>query len=207
MFTARGMDVTDNQHFMKNLHNKTVCNVGCIGVGNYKPTFNGKRTKANEVWKDMLQRCYKYIEINPTYKDCSVVEEWHNFQNFAAWFEENYVEGFELDKDILVKRNKIYSPETCCFVPKKINYLFIKCNKTRGLYPIGVSLVHNRFQTTIRKNGKTINLGRFNTIEEAFKAYKIAKEQYIKEVAEKWKSQITEKVYQAMYNYQVEIID
>jgi hypothetical protein len=76
----------------------------------------------------MMMRCYslKWSSKFPTYKDCIVDERWHNFQIFGEWFEENYVEGFELDKDILGKSSKIYSPETCCFVPQEINLMFTK---------------------------------------------------------------------------------
>jgi hypothetical protein len=192
---------------MKDLYNKTVYGIGYIGEGNYKITVNKQRTNISNTWKNMLQRCYKGLKTHPSYIGVTVCNEWHNFQIFANWFQQNSVEGFVLDKDILIKGNKIYSPETCAFVPEEINYLFLKCNKKRGVYPIGVSLVHNKFQVTLRKNKKTFNLGRFNTIEEAFQVYKDAKEQHIKEVADKWKDFIDPRVYQAMYNYKVEITD
>jgi hypothetical protein len=192
---------------MKNLYNKTVYGVGYIGNGSHKITVNAQRTDASNAWKNMIQRCYKGLESHPSYNKVFVCEQWHNFQNFAKWHEENYIEGWQLDKDILVKGNKIYCPQTCAFVPPEINYLFVKCNKKRGEYPIGVSLVHNRFQATLRKNGKTFNLGRFNTPEEAFESYKGAKEKYIKDIANKWKNEVTEEVYQALVNYIVEITD
>jgi hypothetical protein len=192
---------------MKDLYNKTVYGIGYIGEGNYKITINKQRTNISNTWKNMLQRCYKGLKTHPSYIGVTVCDEWHNFQNFAEWFQQNHIKGFVLDKDILIKGNKIYSTKTCCFVPEEINYLFLKCNKKRGVYPIGVSLVHKKFQVTLRKNRKTFNLGRFNTIEEAFQVYKVAKEQYIKEVADKWKEFIDPRVYEAMYNYQVEITD
>ena len=93
----------------------------------------------------MLTRCYsdKYKKKKPTYEDCKVYEELLNFQNFAKWDSENYyeIEGETmcLDKDILVKHNKIYSPETCVYVPNTINVLFTKSDKIRGNTPIGVN--------------------------------------------------------------------
>lgn len=196
---------------MKDLYKKTVYGIGFIGEGDYKITIDNQRTNISNTWKNMLQRCYKGSQTHPSYEGIVVDEKWHNFQNFAKWFEDNYnpetMKGWHLDKDILIKNNKIYSPETCVFVPSEINYLFIKCNKKRGVYPIGISFVHNRFQVTLRKNGKTYNLGRFKTIEESFKIYKEAKESYIKEIANKWKLLIEPKVYEALYNYQVEITD
>lgn len=80
----------------------------------------------------MLERCYsaRYQERKPTYKGCSVCDEWLNYQNFAKWYDDNYYEIkgeiMCLDKDILVKGNKIYSPENCVFVPNYINVLFAR---------------------------------------------------------------------------------
>lgn len=157
----------------------------------------------------MLSRCYdkKYQEKQPAYIGCYVDNYLLGFQNFAKWFEENYNEGFHLDKDILVKGNKVYSPQTCCFVPQEINKLFTKSTKLRGNLPIGVSKLGSRFVAQVNINGKRIHLGCFTTPEEAFQAYKTAKEKQIKEVADKWKDLIDLKVYQAMYNYKVEIND
>jgi len=139
-----------------------------------------------------------------------VCEEWRNFQNFAKWFEKNYkneiMEKWQLDKDILVKRNKVYSPETCAFVPREINCLFTKTTKVRGNLPIGVTKEYNKFRAQSCSNKKRY-LGTFTTPEEAFQSYKKSKEIYIKEIADKWKGLISEQVYEAMYNYKVEIND
>ena len=201
-------------------YEKRVYGIGYLGEGKYKPKENGKHTKVYKTWKDMLGRCYdtKIQEKYPTYKDCEVDKKWHNFQNFAKWYYDNYyeVEGerMELDKDILFKHNKIYSLETCIYVPHTINSLFIKCDKCRGSSVIG---------TTPRKNGKyevqcwLINpktgkskneyLGRYDSQEEAFKIYKYYKEKNIKQVADYYKSLIPQKVYDALYDYEVEIDD
>jgi hypothetical protein len=192
---------------IKNPYHESVYNIGFIGDGNYKPSLKGVYYKYYIVWSSMLGRCYSKNKQkkHPTYKDVTVCDEWLNFQNFAKWYEENYIEGFHIDKDILFKGNKIYSPETCCFVPREINAIFIKSEKTRGEYPIGVGKRNEKggFQSTL--NNKLI--GTYPTIEEAFQAYKIAKENYIKEVADRWKDKITEKTYEALINYQVEITD
>lgn len=194
---------------IKNPYHKSFLGVGLFGQGDYKARVQNKSTIYYARWKNMLERCYnkKYQEMKPTYKDCSVDEKWHNFQVFAEWFEEKYKEGFELDKDILVKGNKIYSPETCCFVPKEINLLLVKCNSSRGNYPIGVSKEGTKYRVRFGKNDKRGGLGSFNTPEEAFEVYKTEKEKYIKEVAEKYKNQITEQTHQALINYKVEITD
>ena len=195
---------------IKNPNYPSIYGVGYDGIGKYITVHQGKNTKAYVVWKGMIERCYsvEYQKKRPEYNNCIVISEWHNFQNYAKWYEENYKENFEVDKDILVKGNKIYSPETCCFVPHEINTLFTKSNKTRGNFPIGVRITkQNRYQARISKCTYNKCIGTFGTIEEAFQAYKIAKEDYIKEVADKWKPYITPQTHQAMYNYQVEITD
>lgn len=196
---------------VKNPYHNSILNIGYIGEGTFKVKCNKKITKEYSLWRSILQRGYnlQYKEKYPTYKDVTVCEEWHNFQNFAEWVSGSYVKDFEIDKDILVKGNKIYSPKTCCFVPKEINYILTKNNSKRGNLPIGVKKVSNsnKFQSSISKIVSESYLGSFNTPEEAFQAYKQAKEAYIKEVAEKWKDKIDQKVYQALQEYQVEITD
>lgn len=189
-----------------------IFNKGFMGHGKY--SYKSHRL-IYSVWCHMLERCYddKYKEKYPTYKDCKVCEEWLNFQNFAKWYEENYYEipneKMCLDKDILIKGNIVYSPETCLIVPNNINVLFTKSNKIRGDCPLGVSYRKdsNKFKACCNIKGKRINLGSFSTKEEAFKHYKIAKEKAIKEIADKYKNQIPKKLYDAMYNYEVEITD
>lgn len=111
--------------------------VGYIGEGKYKPLENEKPTRSYSTWQHMLMRCYseEYQIKKPSYVDCSVCNEWHNFQNFAEWYEENYYEisgeKMQLDKDILFKGNKIYSPDTCIFVPIKVNAVFKSSTKNK----------------------------------------------------------------------------
>lgn len=163
----------------------------------------------------MFQRCYdkKIHELHPTYNDCEVHEFFQCFQNFGVWYDENYYEieneKMNLDKDILKKGNKIYSTETCIFVPQKINLLFNKCKNARSNCVIGVAKRDKckKYISSLRKYNKRIHLGHFNTEEEAFQVYKTAKEAYIKEVAEEYKSKIPQKLYDAMYAYKVEITD
>lgn len=190
---------------------KTNYNIGYLGIGEY-----GYKDKSYSSWRRMLQRCYdeKFLLKFPTYIGCSVCEDWHNFQNFARWYDENYYiipnKGMELDKDILIKGNKIYSPETCVFVPQDINYLFVKCDRSRGDYPIGVHL-HSDKDKFIAQchniNKKAIYIGKYYTTGEAFEAYKHYKEKLIKDIADMYYGLIPEKLYNAMYTYIVEITD
>ena len=193
---------------IRNVYHKSNNGVGYTGDG--VCSLKSHR-KAYQAWSNMLTRGYseKYKNERTTYKDVTVCEEWHNFQNFAKWFEENYIEGWHLDKDIICPDCKIYSPETCIFVPRDINILLAKRDKMRGELPIGVTF-HKRsstFQVNINKYGKTVYIGSFTTKEEAFYAYKKEKENYIKEVSEIWKSKLNLEVYQALINYRVKITD
>lgn len=199
---------------IKNPMTPSVFGVGFIGIGDYKSRDeNGKHTKCYKAWLNMHARCHdaKLQEKYPTYKGCTVCQEWNNHQEFAKWYYENYYEvGNEkmtLDKDILCKGNKVYSPDTCVFVPNSINVLFTKRDKKRGDYPIGVYKKGNKFVAQLNKGDRNIYLGTYDTPEEAFQAYKQAKEAYIKEVAEEYKSQIPQKLYDALMNYEVEIDD
>ena len=201
---------------VKNPYDKTINNIGFLGEGKYDSKNN---SKAYKVWTSMLRRCYDPYELNkyPTYIDCYVCEEWHNFQNFCKWWEENVYncnnERMELDKDILIKGNKIYSPKTCIIVPQRINSLFVKCNARRGTYPIGVcwDKERNLFASycCILENNKKKNkkIGRYNNELDAFLAYKQFKEKYIKEVADEYKDLIPSELYEALYKYKIEIND
>lgn len=198
-----------------------VYNHGYIGEGKYKAKENGKGTKCYKAWHNMLERCYnpKYHEKNSTYKTCIISKEWLNFQNFGDWFDDNYyeIEGqrMDLDKDVLVKGNKIYSSDNCVFVPHNINTLFIKCDKRRGELPIGVCYDKRAKKFITRCNvydyktnkNKTKYLGYYDTSQQAFEVYKQFKEDYIKEVADYYKDTIPKKLYDAMCNYEVDIND
>ena len=158
----------------------------------------------------MINRCYspKSLNTHKTYQDCSVSDEWLVLSNFKSWCERHYMEGYDLDKDLLVKGNKVYSSETCCFLPKVFNIIIKDLNK--GKYRKGVSIFrHNKYISTTCINRNKIHLGCFNTEQEATLAYKTAKEKYIKELAEKYfqEGKITEKVYNALMKYEVEITD
>ena len=178
-------------------------------------SVHGHGNTSYRLWKQMLCRCYGECSRGTSYEDCKVCDEWHYFSNFEMWFNEHkneYHNGYHLDKDILVKGNKVYSPNTCCFVPPQINTLITKHDKTRGEYPIGVS--YNKwngknFRAILRQRGKYVMLGFFDTPQEAFNAYKNAKEAHIKDMARKYyqDGKISEKTYNALMNYNVEITD
>ena len=193
--------------------------VGFIGEGKYKTKENGKHTKEYDIYHDMLKRCYdpKTQDKYPTYKGCTVEEYLLNFQHMGEWIDKNYYEipGEQmcLDKDILCKGNKIYSRETCIFVPQRINLLFTKCDNRRGDSPIGVTPRESGNYQVFCSNGyrKSVYLGSYSTEEEAFRVYKEYKEKVIKETIDSYEGKIPEPHYsrlrEAMYNYEVGIDD
>lgn len=200
---------------IKSKFTKSIFNVGYIGVGKYKIWEGNSQTIEYIYWMSMLSRCYYDQNKRPTYTECTVCEEWLNFQNFADWFENNYYtiddEKMCLDKDILAKGNKIYSPQTCCFVSDRINKLFTKSDAKRGDLPIRVDCSYNKYRSrcSVYKNGKksSVYLGLYNSKIEAFNVYKEFKEKYIKEVADEYKDKIPLKLYDTLCNYIVEITD
>lgn len=201
----------------KNPYRPTVCNVGMLGT-KYPSKINGKNTKEYILWQNMLKRCYdkKLKNKHPTYQNVVCCEKWLLYENFYEWVhsQENFdkwLNGYrwDIDKDILVKSNKIYSLETCCLVPNSINKLFVKRNADRGDLPIGVTRNKGKFQAHCHYLDRCIPLGTYSTPEQAFQAYKTYKENLIKQVAqiEYDDGNITEECYKAMMKYQVEITD
>ena len=170
-----------------------------IGVNDLDHPLSKKEMKSYYVWASMIRRCYDENELKkrPSYTGCSVCDEWLLFSNFKQWFDENYVDGYQLDKDIIVSKNKIYSPNTCCFVPKEINSVIKRVGFRRDKY-IGTTKNYNKYGASISKYGKHISLGYYYNIEDAYSAYKKAKEDYLKELANKYKENISEAVYNAL---------
>lgn len=164
-------------------------------------------------WHDMINRCYnaKFHERQPQYKGCTVCEEWLNYSNFKVWYDQNKMDGMvlDLDKDILFKGNKVYSSETCCFVPHAINTLFLNSKKNRGDLPLGVHFDNDKgkYRAEMSFMGRQIKLGTFDTAKDAFARYKEYKEDFIQDMAEQYRDVISDKVYEAMMDWKIEIDD
>lgn len=196
---------------IKDYYAKTVCGVGYLGDLEKGCAIN---SKIYDIWRQMLTRCYdeRFYKKRPTYEDCTTSENFKNFSYFNKWCYSQVgfgKDGWNLDKDILIKGNKVYSEDTCCFVPPELNNTFVKSDKKRGGLPIGVSFVkkYGKYKAGISMCGVVTHIGTYSTSEEAFQAYKQAKEDYIKSLANKYKDQIDSRVYEALMNYQVEITD
>lgn len=188
---------------------KLIQGVATNSKGDYTARLNGKMTKSYVTWHSMLTRVYcpKYQARQPTYIGCSVTDEWLEYQTFAKWFENHEYSnrGYHLDKDLLAPDNKIYAPDRCVFVPRQLNSLLLDRGNARGQYPQGVSFYKhdNKFAANISINGKYKKLGRFDTEIEAYNAYKIAKEQYVKDSANHWRDDIAANVYEALMQWEL----
>lgn len=164
-------------------------------------------------WHDMINRCYneRFHEKQPQYKACTVCEELLNFSNFKIFYERNKygAEQLDLDKDILFKGNTVYDQAHIVFVPHVINVLFINGKKARGDLPVGVYFEKDKskYRASMAFMGKIIKLGTFNSCENAFAQYKKYKEEFVRNIAERYKDKIPSKAYEAMINWKIDITD
>ena len=209
---------------VRNPYDTSFYDVGIIGE-KYPITINGKRSKEIILWMHILERGFseKFKEKHPSYKDVTVCKEWLYYPNFYEWIheQENFDKWYKgnnwaIDKDIILKHNKIYSSNTSCLIPQYINNIFCKHEAARGEFPIGVYLDKrkNLYSARISKgkddNVRVFHIGYYTNPEDAFYlGYKPAKENYIKQVAKEEynKGNITKKCYEAMMKYEVEITD
>ena len=199
---------------IKDPYSPSVYGVGILGT-KYPISEGGVLTKEYVLWKNMLERCYSdtYQKKQPTYVGCEVSENFKSYEYFYEWC--NKQVGFsnkdwQLDKDLLVKGNKVYSEYSCVFIPRKINQVLVKRTASRGEHLIGVYWCKKgkAFVAQVNKNkGKSEYLGIFKTEIEAFEAYKQAKESLVKQQANKWKDKIDDRAYNALMNYEVDIDD
>jgi len=187
-----------------------------VGVNDWVGNVNvdGKKIREYVLWDSMLKRCFdeKYKQKYPTYNDVTCSKEWLSMTTFiedVSQMRGYDLSGWQLDKDILQKGNKLYSKDTCCFVPLEVNILLTKRDKCRGEFPVGVCFdkATGKFKANIKINGKTKHLGYFTAPDEAFQAYKLAKEAHIKVVAQQWQHLLDERVFQALLDYEVTIND
>ena len=199
---------------VKDPYSPSVYGVGITGT-KYPSRVNGVLTKEYDLWTGMLRRCYSDAlkKKYPTYIDCEVSDKFKSYEYFYEWCHKQIgfnSKDWQLDKDLLVKGSKVYSENTCVFIPQEINLMLIKCDASRGEHLIGVCWhkKDNAFVAKVSKTkGKREYLGFFKTEIEAFNSYKQAKESFVKEQANKWKSQIDERAYNTLMNYEVDIDD
>lgn len=142
------------------------------------------------VWNSMLGRCYssKYQEKQPTYKGCTVSDEWLTFSNFKSWMEKQQWEGRHLDKDLLFEGNKVYSAETCVFVSRGVNNFIKDHVAAPACLLVGVSWHKGtgKFRSDCRNpaTGKSEYLGLFTCEKKAHKAWLKRKLEFAHQLAE-----------------------
>ena len=161
----------------------------------------------------MLKRCYSvsYLRKNPSYYGTVVCDEWLTYSNFKQWCITKYIPGYELDKDIIGGDKKIYSPETCCFVPTALNGCLKEGQKRKQKEnPLGTSyhkkhkdMINERskpYEAQIKKyyNKSQIKLGMFKTAKEAHKAWQKAKRDYLLELIEEFKNDVSADVIKGL---------
>ena len=146
-------------------------------------------------WVDMIRRVYSERELKryPTYRGCSICEEWKYFSNFKRWVDEQPDRNWQekhLDKDFLCESNKIYSQDTCIFISSLTNTFISDCGSARGEFALGVSIdkgcTHNPFRARCQDPLKRYSreLGFFPTEQQAHEAWKNKKHEYALELAE-----------------------
>lgn len=196
---------------LKSPFSATNCNIGNIGFNKHSDDGSYKDIKSlisHRTWKSMINRCYNTKSQSINYVDCTVSEEWLDYSNFKDWWDSQYKEvGWNIDKDILVTGNKVYSEATCCLVPRDINMLIIKRNASRGELPIGVTRDKDKFKAQFSCLGKTVHLGLYDNIEDAFLAYKEAKKSHIEYMVELYGKVLRQDVKEALLTYEINIDD
>lgn len=182
--------------------------VGIIGYGGNCDTSHADY----RTWGNMLKRVYnpKVGTEAEAYKDSSVCDEWLRFNNFKKWFHEQKHEiGFNLDKDLLHRGNKIYAPDNCIFLPQEINKFLTNRKNHRGEWPVGVcwNKSHDCWDAKLSIESKSVYLGLFQSPDEAFIVYKNAKENEAKRLAYKWVDKIDERAFKALSCFEVHLND
>ena len=155
----------------------------------------------------MIYRCYdpKLADKEPTYRDCYVDESWHDFQVFAEWYKnhESYGLGYQLDKDLLVQGNRLYSAATCCLLPRELNTMVQTRNSNSILVGTTFHKKSGKWQAQTKSEGKQLFLGLFSDRADAHLAYIEAKERVVRNAAEEWREKIEIKAYKALINWRV----
>ena len=182
-----------------------------FGINDVKGSSTSRDYK---LWVNILNRIHNdgRYNKNPSYRDCSVSEDFILFSNFRKWYNDQVgcdSCGFEIDKDLLSKGNKEYSPLNCILLPREINSALRTRKNFRGCLPIGVSFCKRgkKYFAQLTLHSVHKHLGYFSDANSAFLAYKKIKELAIKELANKWQSQIDPRAYDALMRYEVEITD
>lgn len=196
---------------------KLVHGIG-FNSGKYPAVVDGKPLLVYRTWKSMLSRCTEKLCAKfPTYNGVACSENFKSYSYFYEWCKNQKGFGnvdekgncWQLDKDLLIKGNKLYSEDTCVFIPSRLNKLLTKRDAERGDFLIGVDFQKSakKYRARCCDGSSNHYIGLFCTQEEAFSAYKLYKESLVKQVANEYKEQIDSRAYQTLMNYEVNITD
>lgn len=179
----------------------------------YKKPSNKSQSRYKEYcyWQNMNTRCNNpnYSKRFPTYVDVSMSTEFQDYNQFVLWCRDQpefYQDSWVLDKDLLLPKNKIYSRETCCFVPPSVNGFFTFNRLQSNGLPKGVSWCETECKYKsycAQLDGKNKTLGRFNNPEDAFDAYLDYKNLLAVKLAGMWEGKVSERVYETLKNLDI----
>ena len=192
----------------KNNYKPTIYGKGYIGDGKYQGSKKDGTDFVYGIWNNMLARNYDpYVQSKqPAYIGCSVCDEWLCFQNFADWYmnHQSYGLGYNLDKDLLGRDNRVYSPETCTMLPPELNVMISGSTASKNGMPLGVGKIDKGYTARLNKGKEGREyLGYYKTAEEAHRVYVEAKERYVKNKALEWANRIEWKAFVALMNWTV----
>lgn len=180
----RAKELTSGKYV--NAFTPSVYGVGFMGVGDFVSSVDGVKTLEYTTWKDMIKRCYTESGKD-AYADVTVAPEWHNFQNFAQWHRDNYVDGYHLDKDLLDYDARLYSPETCVMIPMWLNAYIVDRVSTSNTGFKGVIKCVSDVQKKVTykvvvadfrvPGNRSAYIGRYDALEEAKEAYSHARKE------------------------------
>jgi hypothetical protein len=186
--------------------------------GDYTRTYkdNGKKyhTKEYSLWHNMYNRVYSGArhKSDPRYAGCKL--EFTDYNTFTEWLHSQIGfdrEGWVMDKDIvchLTGMGKVYSPETCVFVPILINSFLTFSQKTNNSTGYaGVSVINSKGYSAnfmaccAELNGKNKTLGRTNTAEEGYQLYREHKVKLAKVLADTYRDEVDPRVTYYLENF------
>lgn len=157
---------------------KLVCGWG-INEADYVVAGSPKNTKCPfyDRWYSMLRRCTSedYMDRNPSYYSIIVSDTWKYFLDFRGWMSKENWQGLHLDKDILVRGNKEYGPDTCAFVPQYINALLSATRNRKYLTGVHIRNDNGRFVASGFINGENVRLGNYIKETDAHRAWQESK--------------------------------
>lgn len=201
---SRNQKYCSNECFCKSRYKgKIVCG---IAINDMQGEKHENIKVLGNVWETMIKRCYdkEYQKKIPWYSDCKVCDEWLVFSNFYRWAKGKYFKGSAIDKDILSEVNKkLYSPQTCCFIPKEVNNSIVQIYKSVYDENCGIYCRDGKYYPHVTVEGKPVHLGVFLSKSEAISVRKKAKKEHMMDVVARNKDKIEERAY----NKIVEIIN